>query len=334
MISIIIPVYNAAPYLIRCIDSILNQDYKNFELLLINDGSTDKSGEICNQYALKDQRIQVFHQHNQGVSAARNLGIQKAKGKWIQFIDSDDWIENDFIIKNISYISQENDLIVSGYKIDEITKQYKFELKQYTFDGNDFIKGIKYLYQNDCVGMNWNKLFNRKVIISNDIQFKKDLNYGEDELFVLNYLKHVHRITTTPNSGYHYVSNQTNSLSKKTIPIKERIKIATLLYEAGTKIREENKYILFFKQIYTRYIYFSFLQNYNTNKYINKKEKNIYLPKLYDMMHNTNFCNELIQPKRRIILKLIFLIKNTTWINMMFYIDNKRIKIQKRILHQ
>ena len=106
MISIIIPVYNAASYLDKCIESILHQKYKDFELLLINDGSTDNSGDICDAFALKDNRISVFHQQNQGVSAARNLGIEQAKGEWLQFIDSDDWIENDFLLNNVSRISQ------------------------------------------------------------------------------------------------------------------------------------------------------------------------------------------------------------------------------------
>ncbi len=334
MISIIVPVYNSNLYLNRCIESILNQSYRDFELLLINDGSTDNSGIICDEYALKDSRIKVFHQTNQGVSAARNLGIQKAKGEWIQFIDSDDWIETDFLTKNTSKLLHENDLIVSGYKIDENPKLYEFKLEEHIFDQNNLLNGIKYLYQKDCVGMNWNKIFNRNVINLNHIQFKEDLNYGEDELFVLDYLKYTHNIITSPSTGYHYVNNQADSLSKKIIHIEARIKIADLLYQAGRKIRQESNYTLFFKQIYTRYIYFSFVQNYANGEYINKKEKKRYLPQLYDLMYETHFCDNLISPKRQFILRLIFLFKNTMWINIIFHLDNQRIKIQKQILHK
>ena len=93
LVSIIVPVYNAERYLHRCIDSVLAQTYTNFELLLINDGSKDNSGEICDKYAVKDSRIRVFHKENGGVSSARNMGIDEAKGEWLSFIDSDDWIE-------------------------------------------------------------------------------------------------------------------------------------------------------------------------------------------------------------------------------------------------
>lgn len=94
LISIIIPVYKAEKYLHCCVDSVLAQSFTNFELILIDDGSPDNSGTICDEYAKQDRRIKVFHQENQGVSAARNLGIEQAKGEWIAFIDSDDWVEN------------------------------------------------------------------------------------------------------------------------------------------------------------------------------------------------------------------------------------------------
>lgn len=92
-ISVIVPVYNVEKFLRRCIDSILAQTFTDFELLLIDDGSKDKSGEICDEYAAKDARIRVFHKQNGGVSSARNLGIDKAQGEWVYFVDSDDWIE-------------------------------------------------------------------------------------------------------------------------------------------------------------------------------------------------------------------------------------------------
>ena len=101
IISVIVPVYNTEKYLHRCIDSILAQTYADFELLLINDGSKDNSGAICNEYAVKDSRVRVFHKENAGVSKARNLGLDNAKGEWITFVDSDDWVHEDFIKKRL-----------------------------------------------------------------------------------------------------------------------------------------------------------------------------------------------------------------------------------------
>ncbi|MDR0422523.1 MAG: glycosyltransferase, partial [Proteiniphilum sp.] len=97
MISVIVPVYNVEKYLRKCLESILAQTYTSFELLLVNDGSTDGSGQICDEYAQKDSRVQVFHQENKGVSRARNLGLERAKGKWVAFIDSDDWVDSTYL---------------------------------------------------------------------------------------------------------------------------------------------------------------------------------------------------------------------------------------------
>ena len=98
IMSVIVPVYNTEQYLHRCIDSILTQTYTDFELLLIDDGSKDKSGDICDEYALKDSRIRVFHKENGGVSSARNLGLDNAAGEWITFVDSDDWIIESYLM--------------------------------------------------------------------------------------------------------------------------------------------------------------------------------------------------------------------------------------------
>ena len=97
-ISVIVPVYKVEEYLPQCIDSILAQTFTNFELLLVDDGSPDRCGEICEEYAGKDTRIRVFHQQNSGVSAARNIGLQHAKGTYIVFVDSDDWVSTDYLL--------------------------------------------------------------------------------------------------------------------------------------------------------------------------------------------------------------------------------------------
>lgn len=108
MVSVIVPVFNAEKYLHKCIDSILAQTHTDFELLLINDGSKDNSGAICDEYAAKDNRIRVFHKENAGVSKARNLGLDNAKGEWITFVDSDDWVHEDFIKKRLALALNEN----------------------------------------------------------------------------------------------------------------------------------------------------------------------------------------------------------------------------------
>lgn len=108
IISIIVPVYNVEKYIDKCINSILHQTYTNIELLLIDDGSPDKSGIICDAYAQQDCRVQVFHEQNAGVSAARNIGINNAKGEFITFVDSDDWLELDCIERSLNIVNKNN----------------------------------------------------------------------------------------------------------------------------------------------------------------------------------------------------------------------------------
>ena len=116
MISIIVPVYNVEPYLRKCLDSILDQTYRDLEILIIDDGSTDGSGAICDEYAGKDDRIKVFHTENNGLSAARNLGLSKAQGKFVGFVDSDDWIEPDmFGVMHTRLNKSGADMCVSGF---------------------------------------------------------------------------------------------------------------------------------------------------------------------------------------------------------------------------
>lgn len=119
-ISVIVPVYNVEKYLSRCIESILSQTFTDFELLLIDDGSTDRSGEICDEYAKKDTRIRVFHTKNRGVSAARNLGLDNAKGEWISFVDSDDWVENDYLksLFNDNFLTENKCVICESVYVD------------------------------------------------------------------------------------------------------------------------------------------------------------------------------------------------------------------------
>lgn len=116
LISVIVPVYNVEKYIDKCINSIINQTYKNLEIILVDDGSPDNCGNICDEYSKKDNRIIVIHKENGGVSSARNIGIKNAKGKWITFVDSDDWIENDYVEK-LSKIGIQNkaEVVLCGY---------------------------------------------------------------------------------------------------------------------------------------------------------------------------------------------------------------------------
>lgn len=133
LISVIVPVYNVERYLNQCIDSILAQTYKDFELILVDDGSKDKSGEICDEYVKKDSRIRVFHKKNGGVSSARNYGIDNAQGTYICFVDSDDWVDETYLEDMLK--PGDYDWIIQGIKINDKYRIYKNEFLKDKYAG-------------------------------------------------------------------------------------------------------------------------------------------------------------------------------------------------------
>ena len=181
MISIIVPVYNTEKYLDRCIQSILSQTYTDFELLLINDGSTDSSGAICDKYAEQDSRVRVFHKENGGVSSARNVGLDNAKGEWVTFCDSDDWVENcwlDTFVDN----SENTDLVVQGFNNVGLYNLYEFPLTSFS---GDVKEALHLLFENKVVGYTFIKLFKRKFLEKYNIKFNETIKFREDEDFLL-----------------------------------------------------------------------------------------------------------------------------------------------------
>ena len=188
LVSVIIPVYNVAQYLPKCIDSILDQNYNNIEVLLINDGSTDNSGNICDEYSYKDNRIRVFHQENLGVSSARNKGIKNANGYWICFVDADDWIEKNSLMNIIISLNGNADLDMI------IAKSYLYSGERFLKEKYPFKKewiskcseGIKLYVENEYMrGSVWGVLFQKEFLHKHDIYFPLNIGNGEDSIFII-----------------------------------------------------------------------------------------------------------------------------------------------------
>ena len=220
-ISVIVPVYNVEQYLCRCIDSILAQSFPDFELLLIDDGSKDHSGEICDEYAQKDERVRVFHKENGGVSSARNLGLDNAKGEWISFVDADDWVEEDYL-KNLQNTDEkEIDLVECGYY--NVSKNGEIEVLP-TFKDKDAKLYLKKLfsYAPFYEGYLWVKLFKRSIIGKENLRFDINLHYNEDRVFIAKYLNFCKNIKTLPRCLYHYNNLQCNAMAKLGNVIDER----------------------------------------------------------------------------------------------------------------
>ena len=215
MITIIIPVYNTSNYLDECLQSVLEQTYTDWECILVDDGSTDNSGEICDKWAEKDRRFIIIHQKNQGVSAARNHGIEKSKGKFICFIDSDDWVEPDYLNHLQSGIKDsEIDMVVTG-SIYETSKpeihapQQKNIIRIESKYTKTFIEHVGLFYGPCAI------LYKSTLIKSNNITFPEKLSFGEDTTFVFSYLQNVRDVVLAPFADYHYRITESATLSNR-----------------------------------------------------------------------------------------------------------------------
>jgi glycosyltransferase involved in cell wall biosynthesis len=231
-VSIIIPVYNVEKFLSVCIESVINQTYKNIEILLVNDGSTDSSNNICLDYKNKDSRIQLINQQNQGLSGARNTGIQNATGEYICFLDSDDWIALETIEKSLSIaISSNSDIVFWDFikRFDNFNINYRFldiVNSFQVFSGNDLenlkrrICGLvgnelRMPTKTDAIISAWGKLYKTKLIIENQIQFLPTQVVGsEDAPFNIESFFYSKRVTYIKEYYNNYRMNNDNSLTK------------------------------------------------------------------------------------------------------------------------
>ncbi len=210
-VSVIVPVYNVEKYLSRCVGSILEQTFTDFELILVDDGSPDKSGELCDKYAKKDSRIKVIHKENGGVSSARNAGLDIAQGKYITFVDSDDWVAKNYLESLFVAIRKNNsDISICGLEKRDVSK-WLVSLETRSFDiteisSEEFISLFdKEVFCGPCV-----KFFDNEIIKKNNLRFKPIIRFGEDAIFVREYLSHCKKICIEDKQIYFY-----NKLNEK-----------------------------------------------------------------------------------------------------------------------
>lgn len=211
-ISVIVPVYNAEKYLRRCVDSILAQSYKDFELLLVDDGSTDASNVICNEYVEKDCRVRVFHKQNGGVSSARNVGIDYALGEWITFIDSDDWVSESYLYNLFSHIDDGVDLIISYAEIVYSNGLHQKEI----YDSKIVTNNYDVLFIENDLNWHtspWSKLFKNKLC--KELRFVEGMHIGEDLVFLYSYIMRCGQIYILGENNYNYDISGSNTLTKR-----------------------------------------------------------------------------------------------------------------------
>lgn len=224
LISIIVPVYNSEKYLSTCVESIIGQSYPTWELILVDDGSTDSSGLICDRFAKEDLRIKVVHKLNGGVGAARNTGLDNAVGDWIVFVDSDDFIQPTYLDCLLGRVATNKkiDLVVSFPEVLLRSETYKLdhysddEITQNTFE--DLF--IKYDLQEHTSP--WGKLFRSRIIRENNIRFDESMLFGEDTVFLYTFLQHIDCASIVNKCLYCYRGEVDGSLSKRiNTPVRE-----------------------------------------------------------------------------------------------------------------
>ncbi|MDR0307498.1 MAG: glycosyltransferase [Chitinispirillales bacterium] len=245
-ISIIIPIYNVEPYIKKCIDSVINQTYKNLEIFLINDGSTDNSGKICDEYAGNDSRIRVFHKENGGINSARNAALKNLTGDFIGSVDPDDWIEPDMYETLYKVLKEKNTKIsISSYYIDFDTESFPIVNKKKIPDGvipqRDMpLYPLKRDYYKGFAGYIWNKLYSADIIKSRRLFFDENNRYAADVLFNTS-------LFLTPGCTgvyidkplYHYYQRATATTKSKSLDLKKDILV---VYKKVEKLLNDNGY--------------------------------------------------------------------------------------------
>lgn len=274
LISVIVPIFNNKKFLTRCINSILTQTYKNIEVLLIDDGSNDGSSEICDKYTFIDSRIKVYHIKNSGVSTARNYGLDNVKGKYVCFVDSDDYIDNKYVeILYNNLISSGSDISICGHNIvfeDKFKKFYPWN-KKFISTNNCLDMLISHKYFKGHV---WDKMYKYDLI--KDIRFSSDLSYYEDLYFNYQVFKKVEKIIYDSKSLYYYYKNENSSMNCKY----NRGKLSFI--KICDEIKEyyiENNYNLKYVNSLTDYLYICTSNDFAvkfSSEYLNDYNKLIY----------------------------------------------------------
>lgn len=326
-VSIIVPVYNVENYLERCVNSIINQTYKNLEIILINDGSSDNSPTICDKFAEIDNRIVVVHTTNGGVSSARNKGIDIATGDYVEFVDSDDYIEPNCVETLVNKI-QDNDLVICGYNLKNDKNTFvAFEeesVLDFRINQKQFFKALKqFMINSPC-----NKLYKKELITT---EFDVNYSLGEDTLFNLQYLKNCHNIVLIKEVLYVYNYLNENSLVHTKINTlkdfknywNKIFKFSEDYFKGSDYIKELNA--IFIKSTMSQVINICLKNEYKYNEF--KKVFNTYRNLEEIKQSLRNFSNNAFTKNKFYgkILTIIFKLK----LKPIFYIVLKKYKKKK-----
>lgn len=231
LVSIIIPAYNVDNYLEECVNSLLCQTYTNYEIVIIDDGSTDNTYDVGKRLTVESAKVKLFHQENQGVSIARNIGMQKANGEFFIFVDADDIAAPQYI-ETLVACARKSDMGMAGFTSERGEIATKVSMNTVDIRASDMMESI--LCGTNYDGYLWNKIFQRKIIENNNLRFQKNIVVWEDLLFVLQYLKNCDKVTISDEKLYYYRYREGSAVNNTRLD-KYRSK-----YEVMKKIKEQD----------------------------------------------------------------------------------------------
>lgn len=339
-VSIVVTVFNIKNYIDRCIEGLIHQTYKNIQIVLVDDGSDDGSSEICDNWAKRDGRIKVIHKSNGGLSDARNCGLEKSKGKFVCFVDGDDYVENKMI--ETSYrVATENDadiVVFSNYNVDSNNKKQAFRIhsKKNVYSGSEIMND----FFDECIGSlpssktdydvgfsPWGRLYKKSFLCNNNIRFKSErILIYEDLMFLLDSLPVANKVVLVNEPLYNYCSNDT-SLTRKVDPkrfekIKYQFNFLKNNFPYNHELFDNKNTMLRFRRTMIGYVRnaISRISMDNIHSYQNIKE-----------VVNDDFCQELLKdypikdlPKKQFLFA--FLLKYRLTAALYFVVKIKNIK--------
>lgn len=209
-VSVIVPVYNVEKYIDKCVRSLIGQNYSNIEIILVDDGSFDKSGIIIDRLQSTDSRVIVIHQKNNGVSSARNAGLEAATGEYVTFVDGDDWVDTNYITYFVNLL--ETSRCDIAMNINNFTEKANKSSDDYFVVSAE--KAIEWIYLGDIFVAVWNKMYRKKLLDDNKIYFNKEIWYGEGMLFNIECLQYTESVVVGEKSVYHQTFNPNSAMRK------------------------------------------------------------------------------------------------------------------------
>ncbi len=289
-ISIIVPVYNVEKYLLQCIDSICSQTFSDFELILVDDGSLDRSGEICDKYALQDNRVKVIHKPNGGVSSARNTGLDNAQGEYVMFCDSDDYAEPQWCEELLNMIQKhpESWCFCGCHCVDANDKIFKSNCVYNKECNYQILSMSEYwnIYKTNYSALLWIRIFNNEIIKKYNIRFDENMSVSEDVLFNLEYGKHCNEFAIVNLPLYNhrsYLNNEADHLDGK-LP-EERFYMNRRIYNARSPFVPKEYRLQFETEFF--YSFITDMKSIAKNYALDKRSKQT---KISEILKSFEFC--------------------------------------------